>query len=77
MTGPAELWDLGPFGRTLEGPVFGQLDIVLSRVPAVAVRAAETELLMDVRGKALGRSPEGVFQLEVAFDTGIFLGREG
>ena len=74
MTGPAELRDLGPFGRTLEGPVFGQLRIVLGRVPAMAVLAAEPELLMDVRSEAFGRRLEGFIHLKVAFDAGIFLG---
>ena len=77
MAGAAQFRHLGLPGRSLEGLVLGQFNIVLERIAAVAVLAAQPELPMNIRREPIHRSAQAlVIESLVAFQAGIFLAEE-
>jgi hypothetical protein len=77
MAGAAELRDPRFLRRPLKRLVFGQPHVILKRIAAMAVLAAQAELPVDVCRESLDRGAELlIVQSGMTFQTGIFLTEE-
>lgn len=71
MAFSTKLRDLASSRRTLEGFIFGQLQVVLFRVSSMTGNAAQPKSLMDIQFEALYRSLQLILKLLMAVSTGI------